>query len=176
MVSKAFVLAGGASRRFGHDKARFEVQGRPMVAHVVDVLLQAGLEPCLVVRDSALSDLGFPLLREPEADGFYPLRGMVFALETLALGESALFCPCDVPFLDLPSVQSLLLTPAPAVAFDGERVHPLIAHYAHEHRDRLHDHIQRQASALQFGESAQRVLVSPHAVRNINHPDDLDSV
>jgi len=98
VVSTAFVLAGGASQRFGSPKALFEIQGRPMVSHVAEVLREAGLEPCLVVRDRTLSGLGFRLLEEPGVDGFYPLRGMAFALQTLQHGESALFFPCEVPF------------------------------------------------------------------------------
>jgi len=42
---RALLLAGGRSRRMGKDKALIEVDGRAMIARVVDALVKAGREP-----------------------------------------------------------------------------------------------------------------------------------
>lgn len=43
------VLAAGRGRRFGATKQLAELDGRPLVRHVVDTALAAGLDPVLVV-------------------------------------------------------------------------------------------------------------------------------
>jgi molybdopterin-guanine dinucleotide biosynthesis protein A len=176
MVEHAFVLAGGASTRFGGDKASFLIDGRPMVLHVVEALRSAGLQVRLVVRNEDLKALGVPLLFEPLSEGHYPLRGLLAGLETLKPNESALFAPCDLPFLTGEAISTLAQAPAPSVAFDGERIHPLLGHYAAAAQDRLRMHMAKNASAMAFAEDAHRVGLAPELLRNINRPEDLDSV
>ncbi|MBE9508933.1 MAG: NTP transferase domain-containing protein, partial [Chloroflexi bacterium] len=45
----AVILAAGASTRFGQPKQLLDWKGKPMLAHVTDVTLAAGLEPVIVV-------------------------------------------------------------------------------------------------------------------------------
>ncbi len=49
MTTAAVVLAAGAGSRFGGPKLRATVQGRPILARVVDAARLAGLEPIVVV-------------------------------------------------------------------------------------------------------------------------------
>ena len=42
---RSLLLAGGRSRRMGKDKALIEVDGKAMIARVVDALVKAGREP-----------------------------------------------------------------------------------------------------------------------------------
>ena len=44
------VLAGGASRRMGEPKALVELAGRPLIAHAVSAVADAGLEPVIVAK------------------------------------------------------------------------------------------------------------------------------
>lgn len=61
----AVVLAAGAGSRFGGGKLRAEIEGRPMLAHVVDAARAAGLEPIVVVvpPGGALDDLDLGAIR-----------------------------------------------------------------------------------------------------------------
>ncbi len=52
------VLAGGASRRMGSDKAWLDVEGEPLWRRQVKVLRDAGAEPVLVARRRDQADLG----------------------------------------------------------------------------------------------------------------------
>lgn len=173
VVSRAFVLAGGASTRFGQDKASYVVNGKPMVMWVAEAIQAAGLSVSLVVRDESLRGLGLPLIVEPESMGRYPLRGVLAGLKTLDATESALFCPCDLPDLTAASVRRLVSTAAPAVAFDGERVHPLLGVLGAGAAGDLLRHIALRGSATAFFEGAERVLVPVGELRNVNRVGDL---
>jgi molybdenum cofactor cytidylyltransferase len=45
----AVILAAGAASRFGGGKLRAELEGRPVVRHVVDAAVAAGLDPIVIV-------------------------------------------------------------------------------------------------------------------------------
>lgn len=49
MTAAALILAAGRSTRFGTDKLVAEFRGRPMIEHVIDAALAAGLSPVVVV-------------------------------------------------------------------------------------------------------------------------------
>jgi len=147
-----------------------------MVLHVAEALRAAKLDVTLIVRNQALAGLGLPLLEEPASEGFYPLRGLLLGLEVLEPEESAIFAPCDLPFIDSACVSSLAKATPPAVAFDGQRIHPLFGHFGADARARLLLHLEKQGSARAFAEAAERVVMPSQTLRNINHPADLDSV
>lgn len=135
------VLAGGAGRRIGGDKAAVALHGRPLVAYPLRAM-QAVLAEVVVVAkaDSELPPLpGVPVWTEP-AEPRHPLVGIVHALERATpppgLGEPAravLVCAGDLPFAD-PEVLELVAHAdargAPAVVpRAGGRVQPLLARY-----------------------------------------------
>ena len=100
----------------------------------------------------------------------------LLGLEVLEPEESAIFAPCDLPFIDSACVSSLAKATPPAVAFDGQRIHPLFGHFGADARARLLLHLEKQGSARAFAEAAERVVMPSQTLRNINHPADLDSV
>lgn len=111
---RGWILAGGASTRFGSDKAVWPMDGVPLSVRIAGVLSAAGLEPWLVAR--APRGLGLPELLEPPGD-LHPLRGVAHALAaSAAAGDAlALVCPCDLVDLSVEQV-ALLVASAPAVA------------------------------------------------------------
>lgn len=91
------ILAGGASRRFGSDKALAEIDGRPMLTHVAerlsgqcDALIVVGHDWSGLVR---VDDRPFP--------GLGPLGGLAGALaHGAAKGfDAVLTSGCDLPGL-----------------------------------------------------------------------------
>jgi molybdenum cofactor guanylyltransferase len=103
------VLAGGAGRRMGGDKALVEHRGRPMLRLVLDALLAVCGEVAVVAkRDTALPPLDdrTPVWREPD-EPRHPLTGIVHALR-LAGGRPVLAVAVDLPALDPPTLRLVL--------------------------------------------------------------------
>lgn len=167
MSPQGVVLAGGLSTRFGQDKALYAVDGVPLALRVAGALRGAGLEVVVVARDRRLEALGLPVLLEPEAPTRHPLWGVAAAL---AVYPEVLLAPCDLPALDVPTVRALLAAPAPAVAWDGERVHPLLGRYGAGLQARAAALAAEGGAARAFAEGAARVWVRAAAVGNLNRP------
>jgi molybdenum cofactor guanylyltransferase len=101
-----FVLAGGQSRRMGTDKALVEFSGRPLIAHVLDLVRGAGLPVFIAGARSPLESFA-PVVPDSRADAG-PLEGICAALKSLKDGSThkeapeapcAVFVPVDLPFL-----------------------------------------------------------------------------
>lgn len=98
-----YVLVGGASSRFGEDKAFAKLAGIPMLEYMIDVLIKATGEAFIVggVREK---HQGFDADIIPDRwPGEGPLGGIITALEVSARspGKSIwnLIVSCDMPFL-----------------------------------------------------------------------------
>ena len=95
-----FVLAGGQSSRMGQDKALLLFAGRPLVAHALSILTQAGLPASIAgARPSARTALESfaPVVEDPES-GLGPLAGICAALASTS-ARYAVFLPVDLPLL-----------------------------------------------------------------------------
>lgn len=89
MNGGALVLAAGASRRFGSDKRRYRLAGRPLLQHTVESVLAAGL-PCRVCLRPGDGDL--PLLLNLGGVQYIECAGAAAGMgATLAEGVAA----CD---------------------------------------------------------------------------------
>lgn len=183
--ARGFVLAGGASRRMGSDKAAIEVAGTAMIVRVADALRGAGTAPVTVVGgDRSLATLaGAALLadRWPEEG---PLGGLVTAMRSCA-APVAVVVACDLPALDPASVERLVRSldehpdASVAVGADGRRhwtcaawrvagaLPALEAAFTAGERS-----IQGAAAGLEIVEAR----LDPDAVHNVNRPEDLDAV
>ena len=104
----AVVVAGGYSTRFGdRDKALAEIDGRPMLARVVDRVGKIVDSVVVSCRDdqregfaAALDGVDTPIrfVTDPEPDGG-PLVGITTAFETVDSAYAAVVA-CDMPFVD----------------------------------------------------------------------------
>jgi len=124
------VLAGGASRRMGRDKAAIALAGRPLIAHVVE-RLQPQCAALMIAGPAASPTLAAtgPLVRDDAvAGGLGPLAGVLTALRH---GDAEGFAwvvttPVDTPFLPADLVARLHAARAGGAivqAASGERVH-----------------------------------------------------
>jgi molybdopterin-guanine dinucleotide biosynthesis protein A len=100
-----FVLAGGRSSRMGEDKALVPFAGKPLVAHALGILQQAGLTASLAGGNSSLASFA-PIIADCEP-GRGPLGGICAALASTSK-RWAVFLPVDSPLLPASLVVFLL--------------------------------------------------------------------
>ncbi|RME37768.1 MAG: molybdenum cofactor guanylyltransferase [Thermoflexia bacterium] len=93
------VLAGGASRRMGRDKAFLELAGRPLIAHVLDRMAEVCAEVLVVANDlPRYAGLGVRVV--PDVfPGVGVLGGLHAGLQA-AHHDLILAVGCDMPFLN----------------------------------------------------------------------------
>jgi molybdopterin-guanine dinucleotide biosynthesis protein A len=100
-----FVLAGGRSTRMGSDKSLVLLDGRPLLAHAIGILREAGLAAFVAGGQTALSV--FASLVEDDRPGLGPLGGICAALASTS-ARWAVFLSVDLPLLPASLVACLL--------------------------------------------------------------------
>jgi molybdopterin-guanine dinucleotide biosynthesis protein A len=185
------VLAGGASRRMGRDKATLTVagrfEGRTLVEHLVSVVSQR-CDPVFVVaaQEQALPVLAAQVLRD-EVPGLGPLPAMGLGLRAAARAgaERAFVCAVDMPFLT-PELIGRLADCSREVGTAGVadivlpragRDHYLAGVYRTvlaETVDALVAAGERRVGALADVADVERiVLTDASPLANLNSPDDV---
>ena len=168
-LRSSVILAGGAGRRIGYQKAFLEFFGVTMIERTVEVVGEVADEVVVVARDADQAER----LREvvPEARvvadpvrGFGPVAGLAAGMEA-AGSELALAVGCDLPFLN-PRVMELLFDLAEghdaAVPIrEGGLIEPLHAVY------RTGPMARACSEALAAGERRIRAPLGGLSVRNV---------
>ncbi len=175
LPAEAFILAGGGSRRFGSDKARYKLHGRPMILGIAETLA-ANCERVTVVSKEAgaYADLGLITVADHYPQQA-PLSGVLTALE-LSGSAWVFICSCDLPQLTGELCHRLWEQRAGwgVVPSTAGRLQPLAAWY---HRDSL-PHL---LSAYREGRFSLRRLLEhqkftivewdqPEVLLNLNRP------
>ena len=134
---RCIVLAAGASARLGQPKALLEIEGKPLIQHLVERLESAGLEPVIVTRADLSVDLLLALPERtvvinpnPDAGRTGSLQcGRKQILDTKG-GERAfrlLVVPVDRPGFSNRTLETLMQKDVCACpAKDGRGGHPLL--------------------------------------------------
>ena len=100
-----FVLAGGQSSRMGRDKALLSFAGRPLIAHALSILREAGLPVSIAGVNPQAGDLQengalatfAPIVEDPQP-GLGPLAGICAVLASVGT-RYVVFLPVDLPLL-----------------------------------------------------------------------------
>lgn len=180
------VLTGGASSRFGSNKAPL------MAPRVVHALRSAGLDPiALIGGDSAVAGVvGAPLIKD-RWPGEGPFAAMVTALRwaNAPRTEEELYvvvAPCDLPTLTAEVISDLVAAIQPgraAVAVVDGAVQPILgawpASWADAGATMVRDGARRMRAALDLGpwtgveldSGALRDADTPDALHGILHPE-----
>ena len=108
----AVVLAGGMSRRLGRNKAVELFHGEPLIRRVIRRMSQVAAKIIVVANDdNRISELDLPddvAAVIDEYTGKGPLAGIYTGLSASST-EWAVFCACDMPFLNPRLYHALLL-------------------------------------------------------------------
>lgn len=181
------ILAGGASRRMGRDKSFVELEGRPMIAHVI-AHLEALALPVAIITNTPDAYAGFGL---PCHTDVMPGSGSLGGIYT-ALWHSptdyVLCVACDMPFLNPALLRHLIGLRAgydAVVPVTDGRAHGLHAVYARHSRDAMRAQIDAGNLRITDLLGALRVREVPadelrafdpalRSLRNLNSPADID--
>jgi molybdenum cofactor guanylyltransferase len=180
----AYVLAGGKSSRMGQDKGLMEIEGRPMVSYVLDLLAQLDIETKLIAHQNGYKELGRQVIPDliPEQG---PMGGLHTALEDNKK-PYLLLLSCDMPFLPKEAVQKLLgaVKEQDVVAAEIKgRMNPLFAVYKGELKEKVKENLASGKLRMQeFIKECEHEIVrmeelvdqAPKRFLNINTPEDLE--
>ena len=125
------ILAGGKSSRMHQDKGLIDLEGKPMIMHVVETL-QVICDPIFIVANNkAYENFGVPVYKDLVMDKG-ALGGLYTALETSETNATFLIA-CDVPHLS-GEVLELLLEQLKgfeaAVPVQDSHIHPVCGIYS----------------------------------------------
>lgn len=126
------ILAGGLARRMNNqDKGLVLFHRRPMVSYAIDSIKPLVDQVIINANRNldAYRQFGLPVVSDQNGNFEGPLAGILSAM-TYTDAELLLVLPCDSPLITTDHLQRLLkagLNPEidVAVAFDGERLHPV---------------------------------------------------
>lgn len=134
----AVVLTGGESKRMGSDKAMVEIDGKPMAAHIVEMIDPLFSDILISVREYR-TDVTLPQIKDdsagsgcPASKGRGPMVGIKSALE--AIQSDWLFViACDMPFVSTTLIQELASKRGDhdaVLTYVSDRPQPLFGFYA----------------------------------------------
>lgn len=180
-----YILAGGRSSRFGSDKARALMRGRPLIVGVAESLAPVTLGSTVVAaRDEQYAGLGLVTVGDLRP-GLGPLGGLATALADLPHrhpGEGMLLLvACDLvePKAAWVTELCMLIGDRPAAAFRGPRGwEPVFALYRRELAQEVERRTysdDRSLSSLLDAVGAAATAV-PVGYRHVTCPGDLASV
>jgi molybdenum cofactor guanylyltransferase len=184
----AVILAGGQGRRMGgQDKGLIEIDGKPLVAILIDRLERQSVD--IVINANRNHDryrqFGYPVVSDRLDDYQGPLAGFASAMNAVDT-RYILTLPCDGPRLADDYVARFIAAaagqqPGVLVAFDGERlqpVHALIRVDLLPSLERFLASGERKIDRWYAEHDFQRVDFSDCAdmFRNINTPSDQESL
>lgn len=126
------ILAGGLARRMNNqDKGLVNFKGRPMISYAI-AALSPMVDQLIINANRNIEQyrrFGLPVVAD-QTDSFDgPLAGVLAAM-IYADADMLVVMPCDSPLVTTEHLEKLLSTRAEqnadvAVAFDGERLHPV---------------------------------------------------
>ena len=126
------ILAGGLARRMQQqDKGLVNFKEQPMISYAIQAIAPVVAELFVNANRNIeqYQNFSYPVISDANDDFAGPLAGVAAALNHCS-NEVLLVMPCDSPFMTSAGLQSLLtererLDADIAVAFDGERIHPV---------------------------------------------------
>jgi molybdopterin-guanine dinucleotide biosynthesis protein A len=171
------ILAGGAGKRLGGvSKATLEMEGRPLVVHVADVLAEVCDGVAIVCKpDTEVPKVAGVSRWDEPAEPRHPLTGIVHALERA--GGPVLVCAVDMPWVTADACRSLLEA-APGgvatVAVAEAELCPVFGVYAPESLEVLRNaHPDAPLRETVDALDPVRVALPPAILRSVNRLGDL---
>ena len=129
----AIILAGGKNSRMeGRDKAFLEIEGKPIIEHLINKF-KTLVNEIIVVTNNPEKYSAYPVkLAGDEKPGLGPLMGIYCGLKASSAGYNFV-AACDMPFLDTGLIKYMIDSPRAYDALIPEidnQLHPLCGLYS----------------------------------------------
>lgn len=180
-VSRAYILAGGRSSRFGANKARALVFGEPMISRVAAAMLTC-VDECIAIGHSPgeYDNLGLRTISDLMA-GHGPLSGLHAAICDAPQESAFVLVGCDMVGVRTDWVRTLMEAAVPgqtAVAFRHDFWEPMPAIYSTSIRSIVEAHLVSRELSLQrlldaINATAMTLPADWGTAPSINTPDEL---
>ena len=182
------ILAGGASQRFGSNKALAMLGEKPLIAHVTD-RLRPQTSGTIAINTNSRQEFAVweaPTVSDETWQGQGPLAG-IFAALNWAKREGArqvVTTAVDLPFIPPNFVDALVKVGAPAIAMSGARLHPVYGLWDCSQVEALDQFLRSGSrSAHGWAEHCEAKIAEFPTPKegydpffNINTPDDLETL
>lgn len=181
----AVILAGGMGRRVGgEDKGLIELNGKALIAHVIDAIAPQ-VEELLISANRNVDQyatFSYPVIHDRQEGFCGPLAGIDAAFA--ATDKPYLLCvPCDSPMLPS-NLLSLLYTAlqssgqAMAIATDAQRRHPVINLMRRSIHEDVRNRLDRgELKLMKWIEDSGYACVDfsaqPQLLSNLNSQEDI---
>jgi molybdenum cofactor guanylyltransferase len=170
------VLTGGASRRFGRDKAVEPIDNIPMARRVLDALVAAGAASVVTVGGP---DREFGVRHVADLyPGEGPLGGLLSAFHAVAT-DVVFAAACDLPYLDSVTIRAVLssLEHVDAAVARTDGLEPLCAAYrvstcGEAFQVAFHEGERSMMRALDRVRVHEVAIADRERLRNVNMPVD----
>ncbi|MES9826535.1 MAG: molybdenum cofactor guanylyltransferase MobA [Candidatus Thiodiazotropha endolucinida] len=184
----AVILAGGRGRRMGgEDKGLIELNGRPLVQHVISAI-QPQVATILINANrnqERYAAFGYPVITDSLLDYQGPLAGFITAMQAIET-EHMLTLPCDGPLVPPDLVERLYEARQSAgadiaVAHDGDRLQPVYALIPKRLADSLQRYLDRGDRKIDLWYEEHRVAHAdfsdiPRTFINVNTLQERDNL
>ncbi|WP_126455298.1 molybdenum cofactor guanylyltransferase MobA [Sulfuriflexus mobilis] len=181
----AVILAGGMGRRVGgEDKGLIELNGKPLIAHVIDIIAPQ-VESLVISANRNIKQyeaFSYPVIGDRQEGFCGPLAGIDAAFA--ATDKPYLLCvPCDSPLLPVNllalMVAALQASDQPmAIATDAQRLHPVINLMKRSVYEGVRKRLEQgDLKLMQWVEATGYARVDfseqPQRLSNLNSPEDI---
>lgn len=164
------ILAGGKSSRMGQDKGLMKFEGKLMIQHVIDVLIQFVDEIIIITNNQDYKSLGYPIYSDLIKDQG-PLAGVYAGLH-YSKTDKNLIISCDVPYVNDELIQLIINS---SKGFDvviprkNEQTHPLIGFYKRSFKTIAKDElsINQRKLKLALCRSNLRIIDANHIDKKV---------
>ncbi|TVO70938.1 molybdenum cofactor guanylyltransferase MobA [Sedimenticola selenatireducens] len=182
----AVILAGGMARRMGgQDKGLIDLDGRPLIAHVLE-RIQPQVDQVVINANRNLEQyarFGHPVISDTLSDFQGPLAGFLAVMQQVDTDFIATL-PCDGPCLPDDLIERLRNAQQAAnadiaVAHDGNRMQPVYALIATHLRPSLEAFLQAGERKIDWWYAKHNTVNvdfsdAPDTFLNINTPEDRE--
>lgn len=179
MDVSAIILAGGKSSRMGQDKGLMDLDGKPMIQHVIDAVKPITNDIVIVSNQEGYDQFGYTVV-EDEIKDCGPLAGIVTGLKNVQ-SEQAIVLSCDVPHITEELLALLLDSPDDIILLRSEgKAEPLIARYgvhcARIFETAILDGTRKVTDAFEYIEVTYVDIPADYLkfVKNVNTQQDLE--